>query len=100
MEIETPLVRAEAGSHLRVGIQAGDILLATENPRGLSARNILPGTIRRLEQRDGMVSASVDCSGVEFEVHVTLAAQEALSLAPGKNVWVVIKTHSCHLLRE
>ncbi len=100
LEIETPLVRAEAGSHVRIGIQAGDILLATENPRGLSARNVLPGTIRRLEQRDGMVSASVDCSGVEFEVHVTLAAQEALSLAPRKNVWVVIKTHSCHLLRE
>ncbi|MFZ3265552.1 MAG: ATP-binding cassette domain-containing protein [Terriglobales bacterium] len=100
LEIETPLVRAEAGSHVRIGIQAGDILLAIENPRGLSARNVLPGTILRLEQRDGMVSASVDCSGVAFEVHVTLAAQEALSLAPGKNVWVVIKTHSCHLLRE
>ena len=100
LEIETPLIRAEAGSHFRVGIQAGDILLATENPRGLSARNILPGTILRLEQRDGIVSASVDCGGTQFEVHVTLAAQDALSLTPRKNVWVVIKTHSCHLLRE
>ncbi len=100
LELETPLVRAEAGSHLRIGIQAGDILLGTENLRGLSARNVLPGTILRLEQRDWMVSASVDCGDVEFEVHVTLAAQEALCLAPGKNVWVVIKTHSCHLLHE
>jgi molybdate transport system ATP-binding protein len=100
LELETPLVRAEAGSHLRVGIQAGDILLATESPRGLSARNVLPGTIRHLEQRDAIVSADVDCGGTGFEVHLTLAAQDALSLTAGKNIWVVIKTHSCHLLRE
>ena len=97
-ELETPLVRAEVGSRLRVGIRAGDLLLATEIPRGLSARNILPGIIRRLEQRDVIVSAIVDCSGTEFEVHVTLAARDALELASGKSVWVVVKTHSCHLM--
>lgn len=100
LELETPLVRAEAGSHLRIGIRAGAILLATESPRGLSARNILPGTIERLEEREGIISASVNCSGTQFEVHLTLAARESLGLAPGKKVWVVIKTHSCHLLRE
>jgi molybdate transport system ATP-binding protein len=100
LDIETPLVRAEGGSHLRLGIRAGDILLATENPRGLSARNILPGTIHRLDRQDGIVSALVKCSGAEFAVHLTLAAQDALSLTAGKNVWVVVKTHSCHLLRE
>jgi molybdate transport system ATP-binding protein len=98
VELETPLVRAEVGSHLRVGIRAGDLLLATENPRGLSARNILPGTIRRVEQRDVIVSAFVDCGQAEFEVHLTLAARDDLQLRPGKNVWVVVKTHSCHLL--
>lgn len=97
-ELETPLVRAEVGSRLRVGIRAGDLLLATESPRGLSARNVLPGTIRRLAQRDVIISAIVDCGGVEFEVHVTLAARDALQLEPGKSVWLVIKTHSCHLL--
>jgi len=100
LELETPLVRSEPGSRLRVGIQAGDILLATESPRGLSARNVVAGTIQRLEQREGIVSAGVDCSGTEFDIHLTLAAREALKLAPGKKVWVVIKTHSCHLLRE
>jgi len=98
VELETPLVRAEVGSRLRVGVRAGDLLLATEHPRGLSARNILPGTIRRLEQRDVIVSATVDCGGTEFEVHLTLAARDALQLAAGKPVWVVVKTHSCHLM--
>jgi molybdate transport system ATP-binding protein len=98
VELETPLVRAEVGSRLRVGIRAGDLLLATEYPHGLSARNVLPGTIRRLEQRDVIIAAMVDCGGTEFEVHVTLAARDALQLGPGKSVWVVVKTHSCHLM--
>src|ERR1700681_1002554 len=72
VELETPLVRAEAGSRLRVGVRAGVLLLATSRPRGLSARNILPGTIVRIEQRDVIISASVECSGTEFEVHLTL----------------------------
>jgi len=98
VELETPLVRADVGSRLRVGVRAGDLLLATEHPRGLSARNVLPGTIRRLEQRDVIISAMVDCGGTDFEVHLTLAARDALQLGPGKGVWVVVKTHSCHLM--
>src|ERR1700687_863939 len=98
VELETPLVRAEVGSHLRVGVRAGDLLLATEKPRGLSARNVLPGTIRRLQQRDVIIAATVECGGTEFEVHLTLAARDALPVSPGKSVWVVVKTHSCHLI--
>jgi molybdate transport system ATP-binding protein len=98
VELETPLILAEVGSNLRIGMRAGDLLLATEKPVGLSARNILPGTIQRLLQRDVIISAIVDCGGTEFEVHVTLAARDALRLGPRKSVWVVVKTHSCHLM--
>src|SRR6476659_8409718 len=59
--LETPLVRAEAGSRLRVGISAGDILLAASAPVGLSARNILPGRVLSLFQHDAIVTARVDC---------------------------------------
>ena len=97
VEIETPLVRAEVGSALRVGIRAGDILLASLPPVGLSARNIIPGRIVSLAQRDVMVVAKVNC-GVEMEVHLTLAARDSLQLQPGREVWLVVKTHSCHLM--
>jgi molybdate transport system ATP-binding protein len=97
VEIETPLLRAPVGSNVRVGIRAGDILLATVEPRGLSARNILPGRITSLAQRDVIVMAKVDC-GVEAEVHLTLAARDALQLGPDRQVWLVVKTHSCHLM--
>jgi 2-aminoethylphosphonate transport system ATP-binding protein len=97
--LETPLVRVSAGSALRIGIRAGDILLATSVPVGLSARNVIPGRIQSLEQRDVIVVARVNC-GVEMEVHLTLAARDALQLASGKDVWLVIKTHSCHLMQR
>jgi ABC-type molybdate transport system ATPase subunit len=41
--------------------------------------------------------ARVDC-GVEMSVHLTLAARDSLQLTPGRQVWLVVKTHSCHLL--
>ncbi|MGC2196510.1 MAG: molybdenum ABC transporter ATP-binding protein [Terriglobales bacterium] len=97
VELETPLVRAEPGSQLRIGIPAGDILLATQHPEGLSARNILPGNVTSVVRRDVIIAAGVDI-GVELEVHLTLAARDALQLAPGREVWLVVKTHSCHLM--
>jgi molybdate transport system ATP-binding protein len=97
--LETPLVRAEPGSSLRVGIRAGDILLAIIPPVGLSARNVIPGAVISIERRDVMISARVNC-GVELEVHLTLAARESLCLEPGREVWLVIKTHSCHLMQK
>ena len=97
--LETPLVRGGVGSPLRVGIRAGDILLATAPPVGLSARNVIPGRITSLEQRDVIISARVKCR-VEMEVHLTLAARDSLELVPGKEVWLVIKTHSCHLMQR
>jgi molybdate transport system ATP-binding protein len=96
--LETPLVRAGVGSALRVGIRAGDILLATSPPVGLSARNVIPGRITSLEQRDVIVCARVKYR-VEMEVHLTLAARDSLQLVPGREVWLVIKTHSCHLMQ-
>ncbi len=97
VELETPLVRADVGAALRVGIRAGDILLATVKPVGLSARNILPGRIVSLAQRDVIVVAKVDC-GVEMSVHLTLAARDSLELQSGRQVWLIVKTHSCHLM--
>jgi molybdate transport system ATP-binding protein len=97
--LETPLVRGGVGTALRVGIRAGDILLATSAPVGLSARNILPGRITALVQRDVIVSARVKYR-IEMEVHLTMAARDSLRLAPGQEVWLVIKTHSCHLMQR
>jgi molybdate transport system ATP-binding protein len=98
-EIEVPLGYAAAGDRVHLAIRAGDILLATSQPHDLSARNVLEGKIVAMEQRGTLVRARVNC-GVEFNVHLTPGAVRSLSLAEGARVWLVLKTHSCHLVEE
>jgi molybdate transport system ATP-binding protein len=98
-EIEVPLGYATAGDRVRVAIRAGDILLATSHPQGLSARNVIEGQIVAMETRGTLMRARVNC-GVEFIVHLTPGATRTLELAAGRQVWLVLKTHSCHLVEE
>jgi molybdate transport system ATP-binding protein len=102
-EIETPLGHAAVGTSVRLAIRAGDILLATERPQGLSARNVIAGRIISLEQRGTMFIAQVAADAdvaVVFAVHLTLGAKRALELEVNQPVWLVIKTHSCHVLKD
>lgn len=96
-EVEVPLSRAEAGSKVRIAIRAGDIIVAGEYPRALSARNIVPARIVTLRREGAMVVAEID-AGRKFEVHLTPAACESLGLKPERQVWLVIKTHSWRLV--
>jgi molybdate transport system ATP-binding protein len=95
--IEVPLGHAKLGDEVRIAIRAGDILLALERPTGLSARNILRGTLKSAEQRSVTMICKID-AGAVFEVHVTLSAARSLNLQPGREVWLVLKTYSCHLV--
>ena len=98
-EIEVPLGHAAPGDRVRVAIRAGDILLAGEPPRALSARNVLEGKVVSLQRRGSLVVARVDCGAV-FTVHVTPGAERTLQLAAEKKVWLVLKTHSCHFVED
>lgn len=98
VHLEVPLARIEAGAGVRVGVRAGDILLAAGQPGRLSARNVLRGVITSLEESDFKVLARVDC-GASFAVLLTPDACRSLALVPGQPVWLILKTHSCHLLR-
>ena len=102
-EIETPLGHAAVKTAVRLAIRAGDILLATERPYGLSARNVIAGKIIALEQRGTMFVAQVAADAdhaVVFTVHLTLGAKRALELDVNQPAWLVIKTHSCHVLED
>lgn len=98
-EIEVPLGYAVPTDSVKIAIRAGDILLANQRPQGLSARNVLEGNIVALEQRGMTVIARVE-AGVTFTVHVTPSAARTLGLTSGKPVWIVLKTHSCHLVSD
>jgi molybdate transport system ATP-binding protein len=103
VKLEVPLVRAEPGEHLRLGVRAGDILISLERPTGLSARNMIPVKIVAL-RREGTTmiaeTVSTEQREIRFIVHLTPRAVENLRLATGEMVWLVLKTHSCHLMRN
>jgi molybdate transport system ATP-binding protein len=95
--LEVPLSNAAEGSVVRIAIRAGDILLANQEPHGLSARNILRGRLHSLVRQGPMVTATVE-AGARFAVHLTPGACESLALSKGSDVWLIIKTHSCRLV--
>ncbi len=99
LELEVPLVQTQEGDAVQVAIRAGDILLATEQPRGLSARNVFVGRVVSLESRNHVVAVRVD-AGVPFVVYVTPSAARTLKLTAGCPLWLVVKTHSCHLVSQ
>ena len=97
VELEVPLAQTPSDGSLRVAIRAGDILLATEHPRGLSARNILAGVVDDVRREGPTVVVGVN-AGDRFIVHVTPEALASLELARGTPVWLVIKTYSCRIV--
>jgi molybdate transport system ATP-binding protein len=95
-ELEIPLTRAAVGDTVRVAIRAGDVLVADHAPYGLSARNVLPGTLVDLTAQGPTMVARVD-AGPRVIVHLTPGGVESLGLRPGSRVWLIIKTYSCRI---
>ncbi len=97
VDMVTPPARRAVGAPVIVALGAEDIILATEEPSGISARNVLSGTIAELEPVGNRVYATVDI-GVPVLVSLTPGAVDALGLARGQAVFLVFKTTSIKLL--
>jgi molybdate transport system ATP-binding protein len=95
--VEAPLGRAAAGETVTVAVRSGDILLATLEPRGLSARNLLPGRVERIERRAEQTLVHVR-SGVVWVAGVTHQSVQELGLKEGAAVWLAVKTLACSVL--
>jgi molybdate transport system ATP-binding protein len=63
----------------------------------LSARNVLPATVARLDPRGTLVLATLD-AGFPLRALVTRQAVAELGLAPGTAVGAAVKAPSIHLV--
>ena len=95
--VEVPLGRADADGRVRLAVRSGDILLATREPRGLSARNVLAGRVERVERRAEQTLVHVR-SGVVWAAGVTHQSVQELDLRAGAHVWLALKTLSFSVL--
>ncbi len=77
-------------------LRADHVLIATELPRKLSARNLLRGTVRRLvTEADGSVLVYFETTAAAIILaQLTPEAVRELELAPGKAAWAVVKAHA------
>ena len=99
--VELVTVRAEAqpGEAMLASIPATDIMLATQRPEGLSARNVLPARITQLRAVDhiGLATAEISSDLPPITVEVTEKTFVELGLQVGSEVFLVIKAMSCRL---
>ncbi len=96
-ELFIPYLAQPSNPTLQVRIGADDIIVATQKPEGISAGNVLPGTIRTIDLLDGQAMLTV-FAGEEFYVSVTAAAVSKLGLRDDSRVFLIMKTRSFHLL--
>jgi len=98
--LQVPEVAGASGDHVLVTIAAQQILVATERPTALSARNYLPGVVHAIRPHGNLLLVSVRLGAAQPEIvaEVTRTASEELGLEPGRQVFLVIKTTGCRVL--
>lgn len=88
-----PRVAHEPGASIRVRIAAQDVILSRARPEGLSALNILTGTIAEIHPGQGPGALVTLAMGDDRLIaRVTRRAVEAMGLAPGQTCHAVIKS--------
>ncbi len=100
--IRIPRTTTKVGESLVASIASDDVLIGTEKPKGLSARNCLAARIEKTESAGTrmLVMARVADSAPLIVVEVTHDAIEELSLQPGLSVFLLFKTSSVSVFSE
>ncbi len=88
-----PRINAAHGSQVRVRIAAQDVILALSRPEGISALNILPGTITALRLGEGPGAIVQLRVGEDLLLaRVTRRSATNLALKVGNTVFAVLKS--------
>ena len=94
VEMLVPLLDRPTGAPARLLVMARDVLIARDPPGRISARNILAGRVESLTLRpDGAVLAVLSIGRrARLLSAVTAQAARDLELAPGVQVWAIVKS--------
>jgi len=92
-KLVVPRLDSPVGTALRVRIRARDVTLAAIAPSGISALNVLPARVEQLvPTAEGALDVQLRLGDERLLARVTRRSSEALGLAPGREVFAVIKT--------
>ena len=98
LQLAAPYTGEAPGTPQDVGFYADEVLLCRESPRGLSARNILPGEVTALDPVGREVLVTLRVGACSLRARLTPAAVRELELESGSAVSAIIKTTSVHYL--
>jgi molybdate transport system ATP-binding protein len=88
-----PRLDAPVGTALRLRIRARDVILAVLPPTAISALNVLSGRVEELVPiEEGALEVQLRVGNERLLARVTRRSGEALGLAPGREVFAVLKT--------
>ena len=91
-EMVVPGVDAEVGKSMRIRVLAQDVIVALQEPKGLSSRNILRAVVEELHPGSGPgMAVSLRLGADRLLVRITRRAAQELSLAPGLEVYAILK---------
>jgi molybdate transport system ATP-binding protein len=92
-DIKVPHLDLEVGASVRIRIRARDVMLATSPLAGISALNVLPGTVTEIAGGPAPVTeVQINAGGDVLLARVTRRSVAELQLAPGLPIFAVIKT--------
>jgi len=81
------------GTRVRVRIRAEEIMLALEEPRTISANNVLLVQVREIRHdRETQADVQLLCGKTRLVARITRASRERLALATGMPVFAIIKS--------
>jgi molybdate transport system ATP-binding protein len=86
--------RLTPGQRVRLQLLARDLILAVEEPRGLSVRNQLRGRVVSVTQDNGATLVEVDIGGATLLARISAAATRELAIARGRELWALVKAVS------
>jgi molybdate transport system ATP-binding protein len=91
-QLLVPHVALPLGTPLRVRVRARDVALALTPPVDTSIQNILPARVKDLARDQGpLVDVLLDAGGSPLWARVTARSCETLRLAPGREVYALVK---------
>jgi len=92
-QLIVPLLRHPTGQRLRVRIRAEDVMLATEEPRTISANNVLLCSVTAVRETDAShADVQLHCGRARFVARITRASSQRLGLKPGMPVFAIAKS--------
>lgn len=94
-QVWLPRVAGQVGALVRLRILAQDVMVAIRQPEGLSALNVLPAVVEEIRLGEGPGALVRLRAGDDILLaRITRRSVQALELAPGREIFAVLKAVS------